>query len=80
VTMEEPSGLIARYNTLNVCPVSVAIFSIWGYFQTMTWLREYPWVETSSSLVLENIKLHTWDPVFMQFIGERVRLFQNLMH
>jgi len=35
VTIEDPSGLIAKYNTLNVCPVKVAIFSIDGYFQTM---------------------------------------------
>ena len=36
VTMDDPSGLIAKYNTLNVCPVNVAIFSIVGYFHTMT--------------------------------------------
>ena len=61
-------------------PVSVVIFSIEGYFQTITWFREYPCVLTSSSLVLENIKLHTCDPVLMQLIGCRVRVFQNLMH
>jgi hypothetical protein len=36
VTIEAPSGLIARYKTLNVWPVSVAIFSMEGYFQTIT--------------------------------------------
>ena len=35
VTIDEPSGLIAKYSTLKVCPVSVAIFSIDGYFHTM---------------------------------------------
>jgi hypothetical protein len=80
VTIDDPSGDIARYNTLKVCPVSVVIFSIDGYFQTMTWFKEYPCVLTSSSLVLENIRLHTYDPVFIQFIGCRVRVFQNLIH
>jgi hypothetical protein len=36
VTIELPSGFIAKYKTLNVCPVSVAIFSIVGYFHTIT--------------------------------------------
>jgi hypothetical protein len=40
VTIDEPSGLIAKYKTLYVCPVSVAIFSIVGYFHTITWLSE----------------------------------------
>ena len=40
VTIEDPSGLIARYSTRYVWPVSVAIFSIVGYFHTMTWLSE----------------------------------------
>ena len=36
VTIELPSGDIAKYSTRYVWPVRVAIFSIVGYFQTMT--------------------------------------------
>lgn len=36
VTIDDPSGLIAKYKTLKVCPVKVVIFSIEGYFHTMT--------------------------------------------
>ena len=35
VTIDAPSGLIARYNTRKVWPVRVLIFSIDGYFHTM---------------------------------------------
>lgn len=80
VTMEAPSGLMARYRTRKVCPVSVLIFSIVGYFHTMIWFREYPWVLTISSVVLENIRLHTWEPVFTLLMFWRVKVFQNRMH
>jgi hypothetical protein len=36
VTMELPSGFMARYRTRNVWPVNVAIFSMDGYFHTIT--------------------------------------------
>ena len=36
VTIELPSGFIAKYKTRKVCPVRVAIFSIDGYFHTIT--------------------------------------------
>lgn len=80
VTMELPSGFMAKYSTRNVWPVSVASFSIVGYFQTITWFNEYPCVLTSSSFVLENTKLHTWEPVLKQLNGVRFIVFQNRMH
>jgi hypothetical protein len=42
VTIVLPSGLIAKYSTLYVCPVKVATFSIFGYFQILISLWEYP--------------------------------------
>ena len=35
VTIVVPSGDIAKYNTLYVWPVKVAIFYIFGHFQTL---------------------------------------------
>jgi hypothetical protein len=46
----------------------------------MIWFREYPWVLTISSVVLENIRLHTWEPVFTLLMFWRVKVFQNRMH
>lgn len=40
VTMLWPSGLIDRYRTRYVWPVSVATFCIVGYFHTMIWFSE----------------------------------------
>lgn len=34
VTIVEPSGLDAKYNTLCECPVNVAFFLMFGYDQT----------------------------------------------
>ena len=80
VTKVWPSGLIAKYNTLNVWPVNTAIFFIWGYFQTIISFLEYPWVETSSLTFFEYARLHTWLPVSTQWRGLHVRVFQNLIH
>ena len=30
-----------------------------GYFQTITWFREYPCVDTSSFTFFDHIRLHT---------------------
>lgn len=77
VTMVVPSGFMARYRTLKVCPVKVSIFSICGILHTLISLREYPWVLTSSLTVLANIKLQTWDPASMHLVSSPVIEFQN---
>jgi hypothetical protein len=59
VTIFWPHGLIERYKTLYEWPVKVATFYIDGYFQTIIWFKEYPWVETISLDVFENIRLQT---------------------
>jgi hypothetical protein len=51
-----------------------------GYFHTIIWFKEYPWVLTISFTFLENIRLHTWDPVSMQLTGYSVWVFQKRMH
>ena len=42
------------------CPVRVAIFCMLGYFHTITWLREYPCVETISFTFFDHMRLQTW--------------------
>jgi hypothetical protein len=79
VTMVLPSGLIARYSTRKVCPVSVAVFYILGYFQMFISFWEYPWVLTSSFMVLLNIRLHTWEPTSIDFTVAPVKVFLNLI-
>jgi hypothetical protein len=80
VTIFYPHGLIARYSTLYECPVRVITFFIDGYFQTIIWFWEYPWVDTISFVVFENNKLQTWDPVSIELIERNYRVSQNLMH
>ncbi len=77
VTIVLPSGLIAKYNTLYVCPVSVAIFYIFGYFHTFISFREYPCVLTSSFSVLLKIKLQTWEPTSTALIVVPLSVFLN---
>lgn len=79
VTMVSPEGFMARKSTRLVCPVRVVIFWSDGYFQTMISLLEYPWVLTIYLVFLENIKLHTCDPVSMLSISELSSVFQNLI-
>ena len=79
VTIVCPDGFIAKNNTLLVCPVKVVTFSNVGYFQTIISLFEYPWVETSYFVVLENIKLQTWEPVSMLSSIVPLSVFQNLI-
>ena len=59
VTMFSPSGDIAKYSTLRLCPVRVANLRMDGYFHTMIALSEYPWVLTNSLLFLLKTRLHT---------------------
>lgn len=80
VTIFSPSGLIARYSTLMLCPVKVAIFFIEGYFHTTIALSEYPWVLTISFTFLLKSKLQTYDPVSIEFSSNIYYVFQNLMH
>ena len=80
VTILSPSGLIDKYKTLYVCPVKVAILCIFGYDQIIIWFNEYPWVDTSSLDVFENIKFQTCEPVSNDFTQVFVNTFQNLIH
>lgn len=77
--MVVPSGLIAKYKTRYVCPVSLSIFSIWGVFQIFISFSEYPWVLTNSLTFLANIKLHTCDPASTHLVSVPVIVFQNLI-
>lgn len=54
------SNAVAWTRYLRVCPVKVAIFCMVGYFHTITWLREYPCVDTISFTFFDHIKLHTY--------------------
>jgi hypothetical protein len=67
VTIVLPSGETARYRTRYVWPVSVASFCIVGYFHTMIWFNEYPWVLTIPLQFLLHAKLQTCDPVSILF-------------
>ena len=79
VTIVCPEGFIAKNSTLLVCPVSVVTFYKLGYFHTMISLFEYPWVETSSFVVFENIRLHTCDPVSILSNIVPSKVFQNFI-
>ncbi len=79
VTTVLPSGLIARYRTLKVCPVKVDIFYILGYLQTLISFKENPWVDTNSFSVLLKIKLQTCEPVSIDFIVVPSKVFLNLI-
>lgn len=51
-----------------------------GHFHRIIWFCEYPCVDTNSETVLENMRLHTCDPVSMDDDSVPVLQFQNLMH
>jgi len=68
VTIVCPSGLIARYNTLQVCPVNAATWVIDGYFHIATWFWLYPCVLTNSFEFFDHWRLHTWLPVSISLI------------
>ena len=51
-----------------------------GYRHRMIWLREYPWVETSSLQFLLHWRLQTWEPVSIQLRELPLKVFQNRMH
>lgn len=55
-------------------------FAMDGYFQSMIWFWEYPWVLTISLTFLLHARLQTWLPVSMLFIWCPFVVFQNLMH
>lgn len=79
VTIVVPSGFIAKYKTLYVCPVNVSIFYIFGIVQTFISFNEYPCVLTSSFTFLANIRLQTCEPTFKHFVYSPFIEFQNLM-
>ena len=80
VTIHSPSGLVARYKTRYVWPVSFATWVRDGYRQIKIWFCEYPWVETNSFVCLLQAKLQTWEPVSILCRGCWVKVFQNFMH
>ena len=49
--------------------MSVCTFCIVGYFHRIIWFSEYPCVLTISFVVFENIKLHTYEPLSIEFKG-----------
>lgn len=67
-------------STLEVCPLSSAIFTIDGYFHSVNWLSGNPWELTSSRSFLLHSRAETWDPVSTEFKHAPVWIFQNLMH
>lgn len=79
VTTVSASGDMARYKTLKLCPVKVAIFLSDGYFQTTMALSEYPCVLTISFELLLNMRLQTWDPVSIELTSVPILVFQNFM-
>lgn len=50
-----------------------------GYFQTIIWFWEYPWVLTSSFTFLLHARLQTWLPVSTWFSWFPLAVFQNRM-
>jgi hypothetical protein len=82
VTIVWPSGLIAKYNTREVCPVNAATWVIDGYFHTATWFWLYPCVLTNSFEFFDHAKLQTCDPVSISlthcpFIEFQNRIFRS---
>ena len=69
----------AMKRTLEVWPVSSAIFTIDGYFQRVSWFWENPWELSSSLSFLFHNKAHTWEPVSTEFKHAPVWVFQNFM-
>jgi len=74
-----PFGLCAIYNTLEVWPLSSAIFSIEGYFQRASWFWVKPWELSNSRSFLLHSRAHTCEPVSTEFKHAPVWVFQNLM-
>lgn len=70
----------AMNRTLEVWPVSSAIFTIDGYFQRVSWFCVNPWELSNSRSCLLHWREHTWEPVFTEFKQAPVWVFQNLMH
>lgn len=63
------------------CPVSWAVWTNEGYFQTINWLWAKPWDETISlqPLVLDQQSCETCEPVSMELRHAPVVEFQNLI-
>lgn len=75
-----PSGLRAKWRTLDVWPVNSAIFTMEGYFHRHSWFWLNPWELRISFSCLLHWRAHTWDPLSMLFTHAPVCVFQNLMH
>src|SRR4051794_35605008 len=78
-TTEVPSGLIAMWRTRASWPVSSAILTMEGYFQTQSWFLEKPWLETISLWCLDHWRAQTCDSVSMELRRAPVLVFQNLI-
>lgn len=66
--------------TLDVWPVSSAIFTIDGYFQRVSWFWVNPCELSNSRSFLFHNSAHTCEPVSTEFKQAPVWVFQNLMH
>jgi len=66
--------------TLEVCPVSSAIFAMEGYFHSVNWFCVNPCELSNSRSFLLHNKEQTWEPVSTEFMQAPVWVFQNLMH
>lgn len=80
VATVHPFGLWVMKSTLEVWPLSSAIFTIEGYFQRVSWFWEKPCELSNSLSFLFHNRAHTCDPVFTVFKQAPVCVFQNFMH
>lgn len=69
----------AMKSTLEVWPVSSAIFTIEGYFQRVSWFWVNPWELSNSLSFLFHSREQTWEPVSTEFKHAPVWVFQNFM-
>ena len=79
VTTVSLSGDKSIYNTLLLCPLSSATGCIQGYFHMLIRFSEYPWLETSSWVLIENFKLQTWEFVLMHIVCSDEWMFHSLI-
>jgi len=66
--------------TRELCPVSSAVLTIDGYFQSVSWFWVNPWELRSSLSFLFHSNEHTWEPVLTELRQVPVSVFHNLMH
>jgi len=80
ITSENFIHTWAMNKTREVCPMSSAILTIDGYFQSVNWFWVNPWEHSNSLSFLFHSNEHTWEPVSTELRQAPVWVFQNLMH